>query len=512
MKNLYLLVFAICLFNPSLFAQSFDVATLSGLEYGPHPVGFQFLKTFDPSRGPILEQKNKSQRITPIYLWYPGKKKSKRIPEMSLNDYLSYWAYETDYNVSSSEIFAAAQRNFARSFLWVTDISDFQTLYESKLTLKAQENIPMLEGKHPLVILSHGAMMNWQFMAEFLASHGYAVALAPVAGTYDKRLEASISGVTTELRDAEHILSQVQKFPQIDLEKIATVGNSLGSVAAVAMATKNPSVRAVVSLDGVIGSPNEGSLLHEMSYYDDHEFTVPLLHTTGGFSFSNNRELINNFEFSNRFILELNGMRHADFIGQGLYDTLGVKMTGSAAGDYREAYRQLQKHTLFFLNAYLKNQENEWVDLFQKEEVSPLISSKTHIANKAKNYSFAQLINFIFELDFDALFAVYQQHKDLKIKAFSYNTFHDVGMQMIFRQHFAEAKQWFLYFSESYPNSAKAKYLLGSTLERLEQGVDAQLILREAQNLMKEDPFLSTSQKELYSNRIESKLKRFKGE
>lgn len=499
-------IFILCILSTyNLLGQITDVETLTGLTYGQHQVGFQFLKHYDPTRSGFTEQSAKTKRIVPIYLWYPAKpnKAERESKSLTFKDYVNYWGQETDYSTSPKNSKQKALENYKNTFFWLTDLSNFEKLSKVELQTKAEDGLQLKNGKFPLVILVHNSIINWHFIGEYLASHGFVVAYAPVAGTFNKRLEEDITGVETELRDIEFIIGQLSNMPEVATDNIAIVAHSLGTLAAVGLASKNNSIKAIVSLDGVIGTPNEGEIIYQMPYFDNHRFTTPLIHIHGGLDFTSDLSRIDQLQFSDRYILEIPGMRHTDFVGNGLYDTLGIKMAGNRIGNYRNGFQLANTYTLAFLNAKLKNIRSQFDELFDQSDDKPFHIRKR---KETKDYEYPELIRLVFDQDFEALFDIYDRHKHLKIKAFSYATFHDVGMHLYFRAHYEAALQWFEYFSESYPNSFKAKYLLGNVLRRLGKNDMALPVLERAQELLDDDEHLTFGQKNLYANRLEGIL------
>jgi tetratricopeptide (TPR) repeat protein len=504
-------LFSFMLLSICLVAQPQGTRSLTGLEYGDNPVGFRFLKCTDPSRSGFIEQKDRSRRIVPIYLWYPSKYDSQdnESSKVGLKEYLKYWSLETDYDVPEDSTYFYVQTNFKKSFFWLTDLSNFDKLFNVQLKTEVVENMPIKNGKFPIVILNHGQILNWHFVAEYLTSHGFIVAFAPVAGTYDKRLEAGISGIETQLRDMEFVIGQLSSIPEADTDNIGVIGHSLGSLAAVGLASKNKSVKAVISLDGVIGGLDEGDLLYEIPYFNNHRFTDPLLHISSGADFTSDMTKIDKFQFSDRYILELKGMRHADFTGQGHYDKLGINMIGDAIGDYTSGFQMSNIYSLSFLNAQLKNYSLEpFNKLFEQTDNDSLVIRKIKKRKEVKGYEYPDLIKLGFNQEFDSLFEIHQRHKHLEIKAFSYSTFLDVGMLLYFRAYYKESLEWFGFFTESYPNSVKAHYQMANSMRRLGDNQLAIPVMKKAKTLLENDIFLTDNQKRLYSRRIDDILRR----
>ncbi len=193
-----------------------QIEEVTELTYGQYPVGFQFLKNYDLSRNAIAEQADKRGRIVPIYVWYPAVSSGLENAPMSIKEYINYWGLETNYTVKEDSLYWSARKNFGKSFLWLKDMSMFDEINKVGMQTRAVQGLKEQGGNFPLVILNHGPIINWLFVAEFLASYGYVVAYSPVAGTFDKRLEENISGVATQLNDMEFSFGELVEWPQIN--------------------------------------------------------------------------------------------------------------------------------------------------------------------------------------------------------------------------------------------------------------------------------------------------------
>lgn len=476
--------------------------------YGPHPVGFRFLQTMDYSRAPLYEPQSAPEgRIVPIYFWYPASAVPRSAIPMKINDYMALWGLETDYNTESGAIRAQAKSHFQKRYFWSEDTTAFSQLYALEYLTRSYKDVRIRRGKHPLILLIHNTASNWHFMAELLASHGFAVAAAALSGTYDKRLEEGVSCIMTELRDAEFALGHMANISEVNTGKVVVIGHSLGALPAAALGAKHSAVKGVVSLDGVIADPVEGELLYEIPYYNHHRFTTPLLHLMSTTSFSNDLSILQQMQFSDRYVVKLVDLPHADFAGQGLYDHLGTPISRKARKEGLSVYHQLLAYTL----GYCQQQLGDHPQSFQREiavgQDAKEVAEVKHFPAIKRNYTFSELMQLTMTDRFDDLFAIYEEHKAIEIKAFSYICFHDVGMQMLYRQRWEAAAQWFSYFAESYPKATKAQYLYGAALARLEKNEEALAAFQAASQLLANDAYLLDSQRALYKKRIANRIK-----
>jgi predicted dienelactone hydrolase len=105
--------------------------------------------------------------------------------------------------------------------------------------------------KLPLIVISHGLGSNlttFQYLAEHLASHGFAVALPEHTGSNTKQMQALVSGVAAEAAtpsefvdrplDVKFLLDELQRREagQLDLTRVGMLGQSFGGYTTLALA------------------------------------------------------------------------------------------------------------------------------------------------------------------------------------------------------------------------------------------------------------------------------------
>jgi predicted dienelactone hydrolase len=109
----------------------------------------------------------------------------------------------------------------------------------------------------PLIVISHGLgsdRSSYAYLAEQLASYGFAVAVPEHPGSSSRQIEALISGETNEVidpsefinrpLDIRYLLDQLEIFSQtdpqyqgkLDLQRVGVIGQSLGGYTALALA------------------------------------------------------------------------------------------------------------------------------------------------------------------------------------------------------------------------------------------------------------------------------------
>jgi dienelactone hydrolase len=125
--------------------------------------------------------------------------------------------------------------------------------------LAARADAPARPGARPLVLVGQGneeSASDQAVLCEFLASAGYVVATTP-SPMRSKPLESADQvGAFAELQcnDLAAAIGAVAAALPVDTTRVAVVGHSFGARAGLLLAMRNPRVRALVSLDGGIGT------------------------------------------------------------------------------------------------------------------------------------------------------------------------------------------------------------------------------------------------------------------
>jgi hypothetical protein len=108
------------------------------------------------------------------------------------------------------------------------------------------------------------------------------------------------------------------------------VGMSNGSIAAMALQLSGLVPEAVVSLDGGIGEGAGGTYLGERSQGVPTRFTVPLLHLYGPDNPHLDFQYLRSYEASERLLVEVDHLRHRDFLTGGALEPLMPGAFGEA--------------------------------------------------------------------------------------------------------------------------------------------------------------------------------------
>jgi Dienelactone hydrolase and related enzymes len=135
------------------------------------------------------------------------------------------------------------------------------------------------KGRYPLVLIAQGNgqdAADQAVLAEFLASHGYVVASVPSPMKKHPMTDESQIGAFAEeqARALERARVVASRAVRIQKKRQAVIGHSFGARAALLLAARDRNIRAVVSLDGGIGTATGNQYLQ----FDHHAPLPPLLH------------------------------------------------------------------------------------------------------------------------------------------------------------------------------------------------------------------------------------------
>jgi len=221
-------------------------ALWAGLAPGPHRVGYQKLRT---PRG-IVHQ------------WYPTSRRGKRL---TVRDYLGDAARPQARTLAKAGLNAAAIDSFFSSPL-----------------LASPSPLPP-DRAFPLVLVAQGNRedaADQVVLCEYLASRGFVVAStpSPMLRTPMEREDQVGEFAETQALDLEAAIPVIAAHVRVDTMHIGAVGYSFGSRAALLLAMRNPRIRAVVSLDGGIGTATaQEAFRHAPSFRADAALP-PVLH------------------------------------------------------------------------------------------------------------------------------------------------------------------------------------------------------------------------------------------
>jgi hypothetical protein len=350
----YFLILFTCI-STTCFSQPADL--WNGVTAGPHTVGFKVFYEFDETRPALKEQQQQTKsfgRSMQVSIWYPANVSSDNI---TMGDYLALKGNEVNF-VSEKEVIVGTALKILATEFGLTENQIVESLFPIKM--KSANNSKAKTAKFPVAIMIHNNAAGYSLLAELLATHGFIVAVSPMTGTVAKEFDwQTTSGVETEVADLEFVLKTVQQnFSNANLNSIGVVGYSYGAMAAVAFAMRHDNVKAVISLDGGIGSLWGGHLLSTLKDYDLTKINKPLLHLWSDLEAGFDLRYIRNYNSATRYIVRAGSLEHNSFVTDGPLSAVVHNKPNK-----QERIREHQKvcnTSVLFLNQELHNTKANW--------------------------------------------------------------------------------------------------------------------------------------------------------
>ena len=221
-------------------------ALWAGLSSGPFPVGYRRLDA-----GPVV-----------THVWYPARNVG---PALRVRDYLGADAPRLESFLESAKIPSASIR----------------TLLDRRLAAA-----PAPEGLNrpvPLVLVAQGNgedAFDQVVLCEYLASEGFAVATTPSPMLKTPMTREDQVGELAE-RQASDLAAAVDALSaalSVERSRVGVVGHSFGARAALLLAMRDPRVRAIVSLDGGIGTATALDSFRSAPSFRADASLPPILH------------------------------------------------------------------------------------------------------------------------------------------------------------------------------------------------------------------------------------------
>jgi tetratricopeptide (TPR) repeat protein len=305
-----------------------------------------------------------------IYLWYPA-----RVSSRSPLQFKDYVRLANDDFPPVGKLPAGADLSLPVALAKGLKRGQTGPLLESRV--QAVRDAVASPGTFPVLVFGQGlyfeSPLSNFILCEYLASHGYVVATAPLKGTRYRLVNLNAEDLETQIRDMEFVLALAKAMKSVDSEKIGVIGYDLGGMSGLTMAMRNPGVGAFLSLDAGIlwGHPSE--LLNRHPSYRADAFRIPWMHMTQSRFIRTFRDeqrlasLLDQKIYGDTFLVHVPTVIHADFSSYAMLDLpnpvpgyWGVRNT-----DSQPLYEAICRKALAFFDGYLKGKAESRQELMQ---------------------------------------------------------------------------------------------------------------------------------------------------
>ena len=324
---------------------------LGGLTVGPHAVGFELQKAFDPTRR--INRNDDGTKIG-LALWYPAVPGAAGTPLTTLD----YRRLQFDRGLSAAERARWEADEASAAVAWrhvgIVPLTKAQASAVLSTGGVATRGAAPAAGKFPVVMVL-GGQYYLSTTAEFLASHGFVVA-APFRFS-DQSNEIAAGGfnwmtyVEDSVRDAEWALERLRVHPAADVRYVSALGHGGGGLQALLFAMRSRSVTSVANIDAGVFSSR--SRPRELGSYNPRLLRAPFLYmaTAETRKGQDQFEDFGAMKFAERFevILQDAAVRHHDLSDLGRGVTAPMCIRGDAQDSVQKTYRDLHEMLLRFV-------------------------------------------------------------------------------------------------------------------------------------------------------------------
>lgn len=302
-------------------------------------------------RGALDKSVVSSYRKIPVNIWYPAVAKGN---VMRYGDFLSHTPESITVNTREEKLAKGKAR-------WIEQTNDlgaknkFSLLqFDSVFTLNTRSylNASVAKGRFPVVVIPELPLTN-SILAEYLASHGFVVAALPMMGTESTAPENTVRGLETSAMDILEVISFLNQQSYVRENTIGLLGTGFNSSNCVVARTRNPNIKAIVSLEGGTITNFEDGLLQQTPFFDPRALAIPLMLIYAPHPHVK-PHTIDYYKYTTIYYRYFANMREFDFLNYGIFNTTLPGIIG-ATNETSKDFEKAANEVLTFFTAWLKN-------------------------------------------------------------------------------------------------------------------------------------------------------------
>ena len=521
-KQLQLLVVMVhVLISCDPAAEESDFPIMGNLELGNYQVGYQTLFIYDETRPPVPfadwdgrlypEKEPAPGRQHQINLWYPAEKGTGN--KLRFEHYVHLLGRMTNFNDSPAQHEFGEQIFIDRTNGLGGEGTFTKTHLDSLMAMQVISRIGarVANGKFPLVLFPNTTSPAFNSITcEYLASHGFVVAGFVAKGRFSSAHEVSTIGLETAVDDLEFALSKVSQLPYIDTERVALMANAIVSSVCAAAVSRNPRIKALISIEGGFPSAFEQRLLRGSVFYQPENMKTPTLVIYASHP-SIDPQYTFHLKYSDRYYARFPQMSEFAMLNFGMFDSFIPDIIGKNKGT-QLGYETANRLVLRFLEGRLKDVEQELFGPGFLSETREAVDTVFFKKGLAVPPNIAQMKNYFFTGGFAKVDSVYQAHREQGDRAPfspSFITNYRIWLSWEKDDDYQYRHRLYNMAYESYPESCRINFYLAYYAKQTGNSDQARTHYRKAQQLMDQpdDPPLLHGEKERIRGWIAEDLK-----
>jgi dienelactone hydrolase len=320
-----MMIVAVC--SPSIIQAS--TSLWGDLQSGPYEVGFRTIEKSDHSRSYRPKSDyygepmpgNRARQLQVCY-WYPAQAD----PSASVM-VLSEYAFPSPDDYDFFAYVSAIQRQALGLLTGMTGIERGVLLDAISIEVRAVRDAAYAEGKFPVIIYhpdQQGGIIENAILCEYLASHGYVVALTHNAGTAALEVTTEVADIETLVRDREMAVSYLRELEIVDPDALGLLGRGFGGLTALVMQSRYFEVDAVVTLDDWCLNSAHLELVSGCPLLNTGRLDKPVLRVYRSDDTTLDRSVVDTWRYSSRYFLPVSDLPPT---GISIYPALSTILT-----------------------------------------------------------------------------------------------------------------------------------------------------------------------------------------